>query len=152
MEIIEQIKNWSSSFLPEDLFLVDVEQKAGSKKISVFIDGDTGVDIAACQKLSRHLSEKLDEQDYGAEPYHLEVSSPGADRPLINVRQYAKHVGRELLVKLHAQTELSGKLESVADNGITLALKDKKKGYKDAAQKNVLFADIAEASVIISFK
>lgn len=152
MEIIEQIKEWSASFLPEDLFLVDVEQKTGSKKISVYIDGDKGVDIAACQKLSRHLSEKLDEQDYGAEPYYLEVSSPGADRPLVNVRQYPKHVGRELMVKLHAQTELNGKLESVEEDGITLALKDKKKGYRDAAQKTVPFADIAEASVIISFK
>lgn len=152
MEVLTQIADWSSAFLPEGLFLVDVEQKTGSQKISVFIDGDKGVDIADCQKLSRHLSEKLDELDYGAEPYYLEVSSPGADKPLKVTRQYPKHIGRELFVKLTAETELTGKLEEVTEQGITLSLKDKKKGYKDAPQKQIAFADIAEASVILSFK
>lgn len=152
MEITTQITDWSNAFLPEGLFLVGVDQKAGSQKISVFIDGDKGVDIADCQKLSRHLSEKLDELDYGAEPYYLEVSSPGADKPLRVQRQYPKHVGRELVVKLLAETELTGRLEQVTDVGIVLALKDKKKGYKDATEKAITFAEIAEASVILSFK
>lgn len=152
MDIVEQIKDWSSAFLPEDLFVVDVELKPNSKKLCVYIDGDEGIDINACKGLSRHLSEKLDELDYSAEPYYLEVSSPGADRPLRSERQYPKHIGRELLVKLQAQTELSGRLEDVTETGITLALKDKKKGYRDATLKEIAFADIAEASVIISFR
>jgi ribosome maturation factor RimP len=152
MDILSEIRTWSSDFLPADLFLVDVEQRTGSEKIRVLIDGDNGVDIEACKRLSRHISEKLDELDFGAEPYYLEVSSPGADKPLLVQRQFPKHIGRELHIKLNAQTELTGKLESVSDNGIALALKDKKKGYKDAPVKDIDFADIAEATVILSFK
>jgi ribosome maturation factor RimP len=152
MEIVSQIKEWTEAFLPQELFLVDIETKIGSSKISIFIDGDQGVDIPACQKLSRHLSDKLDEQNYGEEPYYLEVSSPGADSPLLKFRQYPKHIGRELFVKLKAETELTGKLISVTEDTITIALKDKKKGYLNAPEKSIPFADVAEASVILSFK
>lgn len=152
MDIVSQIKEWSDAFLSEEFFLVDIEHKEGSHKISVFIDGDNGVDIEPCRLLSRHISEKLDELDFGAEPYSLEVSSPGADRPLLVQRQYPKHVGREFLVRLAAQTELTGKLEEVTETGIVLALKDKKKGYKDAPLKNIAFSDIEEATIILSFK
>lgn len=152
MEIIAQVKEWSEGFLPQDLFLVDVELNERSKKLSIYIDGDKGIDIDACKNLSRHLSEKLDAVDYGAEPYSLEVSSPGADRPLLVTRQYAKHIGRELDIKLKAETQLTGKLESVNENGITVSLKDKKKAYKDAPQQEIAFDDIATAAVILSFK
>lgn len=154
MDIVSQIREWSKAFLTneEGLFLVDIEQKAGSKKISVYIDGDSGVNIEACRRLSRMLSEKLDELDYGDTPYYLEVSSPGVDRPLQFSRQYSKHVGRELKVNLKAKTELEGKLEEVKGDEITILLKDKKKGYKDATAKTIAFDDIADSTVIISFK
>lgn len=152
MDIVERIKEWSVAFLPAHLFLVDVDHNPHNHKLGIYIDGDQGIDIDACKNLSRHISEKLDELDFGAEPYSLEVSSPGADKPLLVTRQYAKHVGRELDIKLKAQTQLEAKLESVNETGITVSLKDKKKGYKDAPQKEIAFADIAEASVIISFK
>ena len=152
MEIVSQIKEWTEAFLPQELFLVDIETKIGSDKICILIDGDQGVDIPACQKLSSHLSDKLDEQNYGEEPYYLEVSSPGADRPLLKFRQYPKHVGRELLVKLLAETEVTGKLVAATEDAITIALKDKKKGYVNAPEQTISFAEIVEASVILSFK
>lgn len=152
MDIVSQVKEWSGAFLPQEFFVVDVELNEHGRKLGVYIDGDKGIDIDTCKSLSRHLSEKLDEVDYGAEPYSLEVSSPGADRPLRSTRQYAKHVGRELEVKLLAHTELLGRLEAVNENSITLSLKDKKKGYRDAPQKEIAFGDIASASVVISFK
>jgi ribosome maturation factor RimP len=152
MEIIEQITAWCDEFLTEEYFLVEVEHKLGSKKLGVYIDGDEAVDITVCQKLSRFLSEKLDEVDFGAEPYMLEVSSSGADSPLLVKRQYPKHIGREFFVKLKAETELTGRLEEVTEDYLLLSLKDKKKGYVNATQKQVPFADIAEAIIILSFK
>lgn len=152
MDIVSQIKKWTDAALPDDLFLVNIDHKDGSHKISIFIDGDKGIDIEACKTLSRYISEKLDELDFGAEPYDLEVSSPGADRPLLVQRQYPKHIGREFFVRLKAQTELTGKLEEVTETGIVLALKDKKKGYKDAPQKAIDFNTIEEATIILSFR
>ncbi|TAE81720.1 MAG: hypothetical protein EAY81_09565 [Bacteroidetes bacterium] len=152
MDILSLIKEWTDDFLSDDLFLVNIEHKEGSHKISLFIDGDSGIDIEACKTLSRHISDKLDELDFGEEPYALEVSSPGADKPLLVKRQYPKHIGREFLVRLKAQTELTGKLEEVTESGILLALKDKKKGYKEATVKAIDFEEIDEATIILSFR
>ncbi|MCU0441368.1 MAG: ribosome maturation factor RimP [Bacteroidia bacterium] len=152
MDIITTLTNWTTAALPEHLFLVGVEQKAGSKKISVFIDGDKGVSIEDCRQLAKSLNAKLDEADYGSEAYMFEVSSPGVDRPLVSTRQYHQHIGRELLVKLTGQNELLGKLERVAEDGVVLLLKDKKKGYKEATEKAVSFTEIVQANVQISFK
>ncbi len=152
MDIVSQLTTWATELLPEHLFLVEIEQKQGSKKISVFIDGDKGVTIEDCRVLGKAMNNRLDEMDYGTDAYMFEVSSPGADRPLKLQRQYTQHIGRELLVKLTGNNEISGRFERFSDNGIVLALKDKKKGYKDATEKEVAFAEIAQASVLISFK
>jgi ribosome maturation factor RimP len=109
MDIISQLTEWSQALLPEHLFLVEVEQKQGAKKISVYIDGDKGVTIEDCRLLAKGLNAKLDELDYGTEAYMFEVSSPGTDRPLKLKRQYPQHIGRELLVKLTGNNEILGK-------------------------------------------
>ena len=134
------------------MFVVEIEQKPGSHKISVFIDGDESVNIESCRLLSRYLSEMLDELDYGDKAYYLEVSSPGVDNPLILPRQYKKHIGRELLVKMASQTEILGKLVALNEDGITILLKDKKKLYKDANEKEIPFEEIVSTMVQISFK
>ncbi len=152
MDIIRQIAEWSNGFLEKSMFVVDIEQKPGSNKICVYIDGDDGIKIDSCRLLARHLSEMLDEMDYGENAYYLEVSSPGAERPLAMPRQYTKHVGRELLVKMHAQTELLGRLKSIEEDAILIELKDKKKAYKDAKEKRIPFEEIASTMVQLSFK
>lgn len=151
MDIISQLTQWTNELLPEHLFLVEVEQKQGAKKISVYIDGDKGVTIEDCRVLGKGLNAKLDELDFGNEAYMFEVSSPGTDRPLKIQRQYNQHIGRELLVKLIGNNELLGRFDTLTDHGITLSIKDKKKGYKDAPQKEIAFDEIAQASVQISF-
>lgn len=153
MDIISLLTQWANELLPQHLFLVEIENKHGAKKISVFIDGDTGVTIEDCRLLAKGLNAKLDEMDFGTEAYMFEVSSPGTDRPIKLQRQYAQHVGRELLVKLIGNNEIVGKFDSLSEKGITLLLKDKKKGYKDATpEKEIAFSEIAQASVQISFK
>jgi ribosome maturation factor RimP len=153
MNIVADILSWADQFLPEGVFVVHAEWKTGSKKIAVFIDGDQPVTIEQCRQLSRHLSEKLDELDYGDAAYQLEVSSPGVDKPLKMPRQYAKHIGRELKVRLLGNTELTGRLLELGSDRISLLLKDKKKGYpKEATVKEIAFGDIAESTVQVSFK
>ena len=152
MDLVGKIKDWSESFLNPEIFLVDVIWKPGSKKISVFIDSDGPLTLDDCRKLNRHLSEKLDEVEETPDAYFLEVSSPGTDRPLKFPRQYKKHIGRELMVKLKAGSELTGKLISADENGIALMLKDAKKGYKQVSEpKELPFETIAESWVQISF-
>ncbi len=153
MNIVQQLTNWTNEFLPPHLFLVEVEQMQGSKKIAVYVDGDNGVRIEDCRVLSKSLNAKLDEMEFEAEPFYFEVSSPGVDKPLIMMRQYPKHIGRELMIKLKSNTELFGKLTDVSSNSITIMFKDKKKGYlPNATQKEIAIEEIAESIVQISFK
>lgn len=153
MNIVQQLTEWTNAFLPPHLFVVEVEQKQGTKKIAVYIDGDTGVRIEDCRLLSKHLNAKLDETEFESEPFYFEVSSPGVDKPLINERQYAKHIGRELIIKLKTNSELLGRLSAVSSGKITLEFKDKKKGYlPNALKKEIDINEIDESRVQISFK
>lgn len=153
MNIEEKITAWLQELEDKSVFLVAIDWKPTGKKLHVMMDGDNGITVEQCRKATKLISLKLDEEDFGSEAYTLEVSSPGADKPLLLPRQYPKHIGRELDVKLKAQTQLEGRLKAVTDTHITLQLKDKKKRYTDQSPTTeVAFDDIQQATVIISFK
>jgi ribosome maturation factor RimP len=153
MDIVNQIKAWGLEHLPSELFIVEVDWKPAGHKITVYLDGDEGVNIEACRTLNRYLSEKLDEVEFTEAAYTLEVSSPGADRPLLMPRQYHKHMRRVLEVKLNDGTVIEGKLDEMDEEKISLQLPDKKKRYSPSSTyKNVAFTDIASTLVQISFK
>lgn len=78
------------TFLDEHNFeLVDVEYvKEGSNYfLRVYVDKEGGIDIDDCGMISEYLSQKLDENDPIPTAYFLEVSSPGAERPLKKKRR-----------------------------------------------------------------
>jgi ribosome maturation factor RimP len=58
------------------------------------------VDLADCEQLSRELSAVLDVEDPIPQAFHLEVSSPGIDRPLRTVRHFARFAGSEAKIQL----------------------------------------------------
>ena len=153
MQIAEQIKAWGTEFLPADVYVVEVEYKVGNKKLSVFLDADQALTIEQCRLFNRFLSEQLDTLDFGDQAYTLEVSSPGVDRPLRMQRQYPKHIGREISIKLKAQNLLTGKRLKVENELITILLKDAKKGYKakEPIEKTINFSDIEESTILVSF-
>ncbi len=128
------------------IFLLEVRGKGS--KYTVYLDSDTGLSFAELQKISRYLEEKLEADRVVPENYTLDVSSPGADRPLTLPRQYGKHIGRELLVRLNDESEKRGVLESVEDAGITISSKKK----KETITEEISFADVLESVVQISFK
>lgn len=153
MNIEQEIKNWGAAFLPENVFVVDVEYKSTGRKLAVFLDADDALTIEQCRLFNRHISEKLDEVDFGETPYTLEVSSPGVDRPLVLPRQFFKHMGREVKVRLLDNSEFLGKITIVNENGFTIILKDEKKGYnaKTMEEKEIIFSELDEAVVQINF-
>ncbi|KUP07144.1 ribosome maturation factor RimP [Bacillus coahuilensis p1.1.43] len=98
------------------LELVDVEYvKEGSNWfLRVYIDKDAGVDIEECGIVSERLGEKIDELDPIQHNYFLEVSSPGAERPLKKEKDFEKAVGKQVYVKtyepIEGEKEFEGKL------------------------------------------
>jgi len=136
----------------EQIFLVDVFVKgnSGNQKIQVFIDGDQYVDIDECSKISRKLTSELEEKDIIEGRYVVEVSSPGADRPLKMFRQYKKHVGRELEVLTKEKQKYQGTLLMAGDEGIELSIKSRK--VKHAINSETLrlsFEEIDNSKVVI---
>ncbi len=98
--------------------LVDVETKISkTPSLTVYVDTEDGVDLDTLEKFHNVIDSVLDEYDpsYGAS-YTLNVSSPGLDRPFKTDRDFEKHMGEEVEVKLFApmrgkkyfECELSG--------------------------------------------
>lgn len=103
------------------LFLVDFSIDHLSK-ITVVVDGDEGVSVKECVRISRHIEHNLIEE-YPELDFGLDVLSPGLDRPLTSPRQFKKNIGRNLLVQLADQSEYKGKLTAVEGTLITLQWK-----------------------------
>lgn len=85
--------------------------------------------IDQCAALSRRVSEKLDQLEDKGEvlvpgAYHLEVSSPGIDRPLTRAKDFEQWAGHEakisLTEKVHGHRNLRGKLVGIDGDAITL--------------------------------
>ena len=146
-KIIELVEQCLES---DALFLVDVEIKGnpGNQKIQVFIDGDVMVGIDEYSRVSRKLSGLLEEKELFDGKYTVEVSSPGVSRPLKLLRQYPKHIGRELNVITKAKQKYEGELQEVDDNSITLMEVSNKKTKKLIG---LPFEDIESAKVQIRF-
>ena len=136
-----------------NLFLVEVVVSSRNlEKISVIIDGDAGVTIDDCTRISREMSAKLDEMNFGADRYVFEVSTPGLDHPLKLKRQFQKNVGRNLKVHRKDKSIEQGKLDKVDAEHI--GLKQETKEGKSIIEKEVMipFVDIERAFVMVSFK
>ena len=132
-------------------FLVGCTANQDGSSIRIFIDGVDGVGIKFCAKLSRTVSAELDEMELETERFRFEISSPGADNPLVDIRQYPKHIGRELDIALKDGTELEAKLIEVDENGLEVEqLIDKKKQQKQIIKIDL--ENIERSKVKISFK
>jgi len=81
-------------------YLEAVEVRAAGRRrlVRVIVDTDKGVSLDDVAALSRALSETLDGPSgsaiLGEQPYTLEVTSPGVDRPLTQIRHWRKAIGR----------------------------------------------------------
>ena len=100
--------------------------------VRVVVDRDDGVTLDDIAEVSRAVSEVLDRNDdgMGRAPYVLEVTSPGVDRPLSEVRHWRRNAGRLVTVKVGpagAAEEVTGRIAAVHDSGVTLAVEGKGK-------------------------
>ncbi|MGQ4512681.1 ribosome maturation factor RimP [Streptomyces sp. DW26H14] len=136
----------------EGLDLEDVElSRAGRYRVlRVVVDSDEGVDLDAVAELTRAISAGLDESDLmGEEQYQLEVTSPGAERPLTEQRHYERAVGRLARIKLHEGGELVARILSVDDGGLDVEVPGVK--GRRATARRLAFTQIARARVEVEF-
>ena len=96
MKFRDNILKLTNKSLKENpsLFLIDLVISVNNV-IKIYIDGDSGVKLNDCIKISRYLEKNLDREE---NDFSLEVSSVGVDRPLTIARQFKKNKGRVLEV------------------------------------------------------
>ena len=111
----ENIKRLAAQILEGTLFYVTGVNVGAGHQVSVRIDGDQGVTVKDCADLSREISAALEREH---DDFSLEVSSHGATSPLVMPRQYRRHIGRTLEIRLTDGTRAEGTLGEVADDHI----------------------------------
>jgi ribosome maturation factor RimP len=96
--------------------LIALEEPA-AETLRLYIDRPGGVDLALCERVTKHLRELL-------ESYALEVSSPGADRPLTKPEHYRQFLGRRVRVRtreaIAGQRNFTGTLTDADAESVSL--------------------------------
>jgi len=110
--------------------LVDVEyvKEAGNWYLRAYIDKEGGITVDDCEIISRKLGDWLDEKDFIADSYILEVSSPGLGRPLKKDKDFDRSIGEDVDIKLYKplnkQKDFTGTLISYDRDTVTIAQED----------------------------
>lgn len=119
-------------------------------RVTIEHEGSTeqsgGVTLEDCVDVSRGVSSILDaDEDMITAHYHLEVSSPGVDRPLRTPAEFARFVGSTVKVKLSqpapdGQRLLKGQLAEATSERVAVIV--------DGKRIEVPFADVAQANLV----
>jgi len=150
-----KIKNLVNNAIEENssLFLIELNFLPDNK-ILVVVDGDKGISLKECVRISRAVEHNLDREE---EDFSLEVTSPDIAQPLIVKRQYKKNINRTLQVKLIDNSKIEGVLKNADENAIDLEWKVREpkpvgKGKVTVVKnKTIPFKDILEAKVKLLF-
>ena len=131
-KVIDTVSHLVTPMLDEmGLELVDVEYVKEGKDwfLRVFIDKPAGIDIEECGMVSERLSEKLDELDPIPHNYFLEVSSPGAERPLKKTQDFENAIGKNVFIKtyepINGEKQFEGVLTEFDGTNVSVEIKIK---------------------------
>lgn len=119
-----------------ELFDVEYVKEGSDYYLRVYIDKEGGITVDDCQLVSRAFNEILDREDYIADQYIFEVSSPGLLRPLKKEKDYVRSIGRLIDIKLYkavdGQKEYTGVLKEYDTDTVTLTIDEEGKKFDRA--------------------
>ncbi len=128
-----------------ELVYVQYQREPGGRTLRVYIDKPGGVGLDDCVRISRQLSDILDIYLDNENPYNLEVSSPGTDRPLGRLQDFERFKGNMAKIKsaqaIDGQKNFKGTLLGVSDQNIKLQAIDNK-------NVEIPFSDIVKARLV----
>jgi len=133
-----------------ELEAVELANAGRRRLLRVIVDADvddggaSGLTLDRLADATRVVSEALDAADaMGEQPYTLEVTSPGVDRPLTAPRHWRRNRGRKVAVTTTDQTRRTGRIRSVGETSVTLEV--------GGTEVELRYADIAKALVQVEF-
>ncbi|GGN49899.1 ribosome maturation factor RimP [Oceanobacillus indicireducens] len=152
--VIETTEQLVNPILEQNgLELVDIEYVKEGKNwfLRVYIDKPGGVDIAECGLVSEQLSEKLDETDPIKAAYFLEVSSPGAERPLKTKAAIEANINKNVYVTLYAPIDGEKEYEGILTNFENDCLTIEYKVKTTKKQVEIPYEKVAKARLAVTF-
>jgi ribosome maturation factor RimP len=137
-----------------DLENVRITAVGRRRLLKVVVDGDGGVTLDAITEVSRALSAELDANGaMGEAPYTLEVSSPGAERPLTEPRHWRRAAGRRVRVPLAGRTRggdtpkgpaaVEGRVLTASETGVVLDVAGQRREFS--------YAELGPGKILLEF-
>jgi len=151
MSLTQSITDLISPAVTEAGFYLEevlIASPGSHRTVTCVVDGPTPLNLDQVTVVSRIISELLDADDFmGDTPFTLEVTSPGVDRPLTEVRHWTKNLTRLIKTTLNDGTIITGRLTEFDETNATLVenIKGRIKNH------TVAFVDIKRAVVEIEF-
>lgn len=131
-----------------ELLGVEYVRAGHSSTLRVYIDHEDGILVDDCAIVSRQVGAVLDVEDPISSEYNLEVSSPGADRPLFKLAHYEALMGSKIAVQLQipvaSRRKFTGELTAVEGETLTFLVDD--------TPFPVAFSQIKKANLVPSFE
>ena len=127
-----------------DVEAVELTPAGKRRVLRVAVDGDNGVTLDHVADAARTISQVLDASDVmGEQPYTLEVTSRGVDRPLTLPRHWRRNASRLVLVTTAGGESVAGRIVGSGEDGATLDV--------DGTHRELTYADVARALVQVEF-
>lgn len=112
-----------------DIYDIEYVKEGSDYFLRAYIDKPGGVNINDCERVSRALSDALDEKDFIPDAYILEVSSPGLGRTLKKDKHLEKSLGEQVELKTYKPIEkvkeFQGILKGYNENSVTIEVQGK---------------------------
>lgn len=99
-----------------ELYHIEYVKEGKENYLRLYIDKESGISLEDCEKVSRRISDLLDENDPIPDSYYLEVSSPGIERVLYKEEHLKKYIGYNIVLNLFAPIEKKKKYEGELTN------------------------------------
>ena len=148
-EIEQNMMNKLNDLLANNLEAINVNifSNSASKNIQIMIESDVGVSIDNCAEVSKLARNIITMEKFIEDDYNIEVSSPGINRPLYNMRDFIKYQGEKVFIELkrniNNQRRFKGCYE-VKDNLICINHKNE--------TIEITFNDIKKANLVREIK
>jgi ribosome maturation factor RimP len=127
-----------------DIEAVDITPAGKRRILRVAVDKDGGVTLDEVAEATREVNRVLDESDVmGEQPYTLEVTSRGVDRPLTLERHWRRNASRLVKVTFTDGESVTGRILEAAAESVALDV--------DGARREVAYAEVKKALVQVEF-
>jgi ribosome maturation factor RimP len=127
-----------------DIEAVEITPAGKRRILRIAVDKDGGITHEEVTEATREVNRVLDESDVmGEQPYTLEVTSPGTDRPLTHPRHWRRNRGRLVKVTLAGGRTVTGRIGETDDEAAVLDV--------DGSTTPVRYEDVAKAKVELEF-